>query len=229
MLVFAGKIGDFVDRHPTVKILALAFLLLIGVMLGRRVRAAHLQGLHLLCHGVALLVELLNMRLRKCTSRAPACRRARSSAQRIDPVINALNAYLRRMESNWKKKARSALLGLACSPAGLHRCRRGGGRGGHRIYLTTRGAESIVDGSIDDVERRARAVFEAESMPISGTQTENSGDKRELKGKKMTSTSPSRWSARARRPPRWRSPRGGTRHLDKDYAQQLLSKIVKQK
>src|SRR5687767_874287 len=33
MLVFAGKIGDFVDRHPTVKILALSFLLLIGVML----------------------------------------------------------------------------------------------------------------------------------------------------------------------------------------------------
>lgn len=33
MLVFAGAIGDFVERHPTMKMLALAFLILIGVML----------------------------------------------------------------------------------------------------------------------------------------------------------------------------------------------------
>ena len=33
MLVFAGAISDFVERHPTVKMLALSFLLLIGVML----------------------------------------------------------------------------------------------------------------------------------------------------------------------------------------------------
>ena len=33
MLVFAGAIGEFVKRHPSMKILALSFLLLIGVML----------------------------------------------------------------------------------------------------------------------------------------------------------------------------------------------------
>src|SRR5947209_15783419 len=33
MLVFAGAIGGFVNRHPSMKILALSFLLLIGVML----------------------------------------------------------------------------------------------------------------------------------------------------------------------------------------------------
>jgi predicted tellurium resistance membrane protein TerC len=33
MLVCAGRIGDFVNRHPSMQILALSFLLLIGVML----------------------------------------------------------------------------------------------------------------------------------------------------------------------------------------------------
>jgi len=50
------------------------------------------------------------------------------------------------MESNWKKKARSALLvgSLALLPGASLPAR--GGRAGHRIYLTTRGAESIVTG-----------------------------------------------------------------------------------
>jgi hypothetical protein len=34
------------------------------------------------------------------------------------------------------------------------------------IYLTSRGAESVVDGSVDDVEKRARAVFAAGSRVL---------------------------------------------------------------
>jgi len=48
-----------------VKILALAFLLLIGVMLVAEGSGSTFQGLHLLCHGVRPAGELLNMRLRK--------------------------------------------------------------------------------------------------------------------------------------------------------------------
>ncbi len=33
MLIFAGPVGDFVERHPSIKILALAFLVMIGVLL----------------------------------------------------------------------------------------------------------------------------------------------------------------------------------------------------
>ncbi|MFO4987117.1 TerC family protein, partial [Salmonella enterica subsp. enterica serovar 1,4,[5],12:i:-] len=33
MLAFAGPIGDFVERHPTVKVLALSFLIMIGLVL----------------------------------------------------------------------------------------------------------------------------------------------------------------------------------------------------
>jgi peroxiredoxin family protein len=135
------------------------------------------------------------------------------------------------MESNWKKKARSAL--LVASLALLPGCIAAGAAAagaGTGVYLTTRGAESIVDGSIDDVERRARAVFEAENIPISGTQTENSGDKRELKGKKddLDITV----SMERQNPQTTKVEVSARRNLvtwDKDYAQQLLGKIVKQK
>ena len=66
MLVFAGKIGDFVERHPTVKILALSFLLLIGVMLVADGLGQHIsKGYIYFAMAFALGVELLNMRLRK--------------------------------------------------------------------------------------------------------------------------------------------------------------------
>jgi len=66
MLVFAGKIGDFVERHPTVKILALAFLLLIGVILVAEGLGQHIsKGYIYFAMAFALAVELLNMRFRK--------------------------------------------------------------------------------------------------------------------------------------------------------------------
>jgi predicted tellurium resistance membrane protein TerC len=66
MLVFAGTIGAFVDRHPTVKILALAFLLLIGVMLIAEGFGQHIsRGYIYFAMAFALGVELLNMRFRK--------------------------------------------------------------------------------------------------------------------------------------------------------------------
>jgi predicted tellurium resistance membrane protein TerC len=66
MLAFAGKIGDFVERHPTVKILALSFLLLIGVVLIAEGLGQHIsKGYIYFAMAFALAVELLNMRLRK--------------------------------------------------------------------------------------------------------------------------------------------------------------------
>lgn len=66
MLVFAKSIGDFVERHPSVKILALSFLLLIGVMLLGEGLGQHVsKGYIYFAMAFALLVELLNMRFRK--------------------------------------------------------------------------------------------------------------------------------------------------------------------
>jgi predicted tellurium resistance membrane protein TerC len=70
MLVFAGPIGDFVERHPTMKMLALSFLILIGVMLVAEGFGKHIEkGYIYFSMAFALLVELLNMRMRK--ARAP--------------------------------------------------------------------------------------------------------------------------------------------------------------
>ena len=66
MLLFAGKVSAFVERHPTIKMLALSFLILIGVMLVAEGFGAHVnKGYIYFAMAFSLLVELLNMRLRK--------------------------------------------------------------------------------------------------------------------------------------------------------------------
>lgn len=66
MLLFAKAIGDFVNRHPSMKLLALSFLLLIGVLLTAEGFGQHLnKGYIYFAMGFAIVIELLNMRLRK--------------------------------------------------------------------------------------------------------------------------------------------------------------------
>jgi predicted tellurium resistance membrane protein TerC len=65
MLFLAKSIGEFVEKHPTIKILALSFLLLIGFMLiidgmGKHVSKAYIY----FAMGFSILVELLNMKVR---------------------------------------------------------------------------------------------------------------------------------------------------------------------
>jgi predicted tellurium resistance membrane protein TerC len=71
MLVFAKQIGDFIDRHPTLKVLALSFLILIGVLLVAEGIGTHMnKGYIYFAMAFALLVELLNIRFR--TKQEPA-------------------------------------------------------------------------------------------------------------------------------------------------------------
>jgi len=66
MLVFAGAISDFVNRHPSMKILALSFLILIGVLLIAEGTGQHIsRGYAYFAMAFSLSVELLNMRLRR--------------------------------------------------------------------------------------------------------------------------------------------------------------------
>ncbi|HVZ93501.1 MAG TPA: TerC family protein [Phycisphaerales bacterium] len=65
MMVFAGKISVFVDRHPTVKMLALSFLLLIGVMLVADGVHQHIpRGYIYFAMAFSLGVEMLNLRVK---------------------------------------------------------------------------------------------------------------------------------------------------------------------
>lgn len=66
MMFSSGAIGDFVDRHPTIKMLALSFLVLIGVTLIAEGFDLHVsRGYIYFAMVFSVTVEMLNMRLRK--------------------------------------------------------------------------------------------------------------------------------------------------------------------
>jgi predicted tellurium resistance membrane protein TerC len=66
MMAFAGVISDFVHRHPTVKMLALSFLLLIGVSLIAEGLDHHIpKGYIYFAMAFSVFVEMLNLRMRK--------------------------------------------------------------------------------------------------------------------------------------------------------------------
>ncbi|MDH5246851.1 MAG: TerC family protein [Betaproteobacteria bacterium] len=66
MMFAARPIGDFVDAHPTIKMLALAFLILIGVALIGEGFELHIpKGYIYFAMAFAVAVEMLNLRLRK--------------------------------------------------------------------------------------------------------------------------------------------------------------------
>jgi hypothetical protein len=98
---------------------------------------------------------------------------------------------------------------------------------GAGIYLTSRGAESLVQGQPDDIAKKAQAVMNEEGIVPDASSSENAGDKRELKGKKgdldvtieMERKDPKTTRVEV-------AARKNLAEWDKDYAQQLLSKIV---
>lgn len=66
MLIFVNQISDFVDRHPTIKMLALSFLILIGAMLVAEGFHHHIpKGYIYFAMAFAVIVEMLNLKLRK--------------------------------------------------------------------------------------------------------------------------------------------------------------------
>lgn len=66
MLMAAKTVGDFVDAHPTVKILALSFLILVGVTLMLEGFEVHVpKGYIYFAMAFSVSVEMLNLRLRK--------------------------------------------------------------------------------------------------------------------------------------------------------------------
>jgi predicted tellurium resistance membrane protein TerC len=66
MMVFARPVGEFVERHPTVKMLALAFLLMIGVALIAEGLDQHIpKGYIYFAMAFSVFVEMLNLRAKK--------------------------------------------------------------------------------------------------------------------------------------------------------------------
>ena len=70
MIVAAGAVGEFVSRHPTVKMLALSFLILIGMSLVAEGWHQHIpKGYIYFAMGFSIFVEMLNLRVK--SKRAP--------------------------------------------------------------------------------------------------------------------------------------------------------------
>ena len=66
MIMAAGTISDFINRHPTMKMLALSFLLMIGLLLVAEAFDVHVpKGYVYFAMTFSIIVEALNMRVRK--------------------------------------------------------------------------------------------------------------------------------------------------------------------
>ena len=88
MMVFAGPVSGFVGRHPTIKMLALSFLLLIGMNLVAEGVGFHIpKGYTYFAMAFALFVEMLNFKVR---SRKPSPRPLQS--RRLQKAIHRIEA-----------------------------------------------------------------------------------------------------------------------------------------
>jgi predicted tellurium resistance membrane protein TerC len=73
MMLFAGPIGRFVSNHPTIKMLALSFLVVVGVVLVAEGLDHHVpKGYVYFAMAFSLAVEMLNIRMRKKAAKAVA-------------------------------------------------------------------------------------------------------------------------------------------------------------
>jgi predicted tellurium resistance membrane protein TerC len=72
MLIFAKPLGDFVERHPTVKVLALSFLIMIGLVLIADGFGQHIpKGYIYTAMAFSVFVELVNLWIRKRSGQVP--------------------------------------------------------------------------------------------------------------------------------------------------------------
>jgi len=66
MMLFSGAIGNFVSEHPTIKMLALSFLVVVGVVLLAEGFDNHVpKGYIYFAMAFSVVVEMLNIRMRK--------------------------------------------------------------------------------------------------------------------------------------------------------------------
>jgi predicted tellurium resistance membrane protein TerC len=71
MMIFSGAVSEFINKHPTIKMLALSFLILIGVMLimegfvPAKAHEMHLKNYIYFAMGFSVFVEMLNIRASK--------------------------------------------------------------------------------------------------------------------------------------------------------------------
>jgi hypothetical protein len=128
-----------------------------------------------------------------------------------------------RMPARW-----AVVLACALPAAGCVAAAAAGAAGA--IYATTRGAESLVSGSIDQVAARVPPVMRQMDITQTGSSTDNSGAKQEFKGThadldvtiqlERQDSATTKTEVYARK---------NLAEWDKDFARQVLEQIVKQR
>ena len=104
MIFAAGPLSEFVEKHPTIKMLALSFLLLIGFTLIVEGLHQHIpKGYIYFAMGFSVLVEMLNLRLR---ARAPEPVNLRTSYVAVSPASSPIVVKGVRSSSKGKNKKR---------------------------------------------------------------------------------------------------------------------------
>ena len=85
MMWASGPVGAFVERHPTIKMLALSFLILIGVALVGEGAGFHIpKGYIYFSMAFSLIVEMLNMRMRRKRAKVPVKLRNQPAVDTVD-------------------------------------------------------------------------------------------------------------------------------------------------
>jgi hypothetical protein len=131
---------------------------------------------------------------------------------------------MRMTSTRW---AALAVVAMLSGPvAGCVAAAAAGAAGG--VYATTRGAEALVSGSVDQVAARAQTVMNEMNIAPSGEKTETAGDKHQLKGKQgdlditidmqRSDSATTKVEVYARK---------NLAEWDKDYAKEVLERIVK--
>ncbi|HET7584562.1 MAG TPA: DUF3568 family protein [Gemmatimonadaceae bacterium] len=122
--------------------------------------------------------------------------------------------------------ARGALFAMLLTLPGCLLAAAGAGAGAG-IFLTTRGASSLVNASVEDVAARTRAVFEEMNITVLKSSEERGGDKREVSGQRgdmevdvsMERKSPTTTDVEV-------TAKRNVADYDKDFAKSVLSRII---
>jgi hypothetical protein len=126
------------------------------------------------------------------------------------------------------RRAASRLLLLLATVAPSAGCVAAAAAGaGSAIYLTSRGAEGVVQGNVSDVASRSRTVMQQEGIVENAQSTEKGGDEQEIKGKKgdldvtfhIKRETPTTSKVEV-------TARENLAEWDKKYAEELLNKVV---
>jgi hypothetical protein len=104
----------------------------------------------------------------------------------------------------------------------------GAGAGG-ALYVTSRGAESVVDADVESVDRAVRETFADMSISLEGTKTEEEGEEREISGRKDDLDVTVHYTRQTGSTTKVEvTARKNVAEWDKDYAKEVLRKILRE-